>query len=137
MFLDHVEPRIAATQDGGRLRPLILCDWPLPLCALARPRPDNPAVVERFEAYIAGLELCNGFGELCDAVEQRRRLEKDANERARRSLPVYPIDERFLAALTEGMPPSGGVALGVDRLMMLLLNVAHIRDVLPFAADEL
>lgn len=142
VFLDHVEPRLAEPEPGPPgsetpLRPLVLHDWPLHLCALARTRPDNPAVVERFEAYIAGLELCNGFGELTDPKEQRDRFERDARERRQRGLPVYPTDERFLDALGEGMPPSGGVALGVDRLIMLLLDVAHIRDVLPFASDEL
>jgi lysyl-tRNA synthetase class 2 len=119
------------------VRPVVLTDWPAPLCALARPKPGAPEVVERFEAYVAGLELCNGFGELCDEVEQRRRLVHDASERARRGLPVYPQDERFLGALAEGMPPAGGVALGVDRLMMLLLDAADIRQVLAFSADEL
>jgi lysyl-tRNA synthetase class 2 len=137
VFLDHVEPQLASAPPGQPLRPVILHDWPLPLCALARRSPENPAVVERFEAYVAGLELCNGFGELCDADEQRRRLVADADERARRGLPVYPIDERFLAALGEGLPASGGVALGVDRLVMLLLGASHIRDVLAFSADEL
>lgn len=139
VFLDHVEPRLAEERsaDGTALRPVVLCDWPAPLCALARPKPGDPAVVERFEAYIAGLELCNGFGELCDPAEQRRRFDADRAERTRRGLPVYPTDERFLSALAEGMPPSGGVALGVDRLVMLLLDAHHIRDVLPFAADEL
>ena len=137
VFLDHVEPRLAEAPPGQPLRPIILHDWPLPLCALAQPKPGNPAVVERFEAYVAGIELCNGFGELIDAAEQRRRLVRDADERARRGLPVYPQDERFLSALHDGMPPSAGVALGVDRLMMLLLDAPHIRDVLPFAWDEL
>ncbi len=82
------------------------------------------------------MELCNAFGELVDPVEQRRRLEADLAERRRRGLPEYPIDERFLAALA-AMPPSAGIALGVDRLAMLLLGAATIRDVLPFAADEL
>ncbi len=136
-FLDHVEPALAAAVPGQPARPVVLIDWPAPLCALARPKPGAPQVVERFEAYVAGLELCNGFGELCDEVEQRRRLVYDAAERARRGLPVYPQDERFLGALAEGMPPSGGVALGVDRLLMLLLDAAHIREVLAFTADEL
>lgn len=131
VFLDAVEPKLAASQA-----PVVLYDWPRPLAALAREKPGDPRVVERFEAYLSGLELCNGFGELIDPVEQRRRLQADLAERARRGLPLYPIDERFLAAVGH-MPASGGVALGVDRLAMLLLGKSHIRDVLPFSAAEL
>ncbi len=137
VFLDHVEPKLGLPDHDGVLRPLLLYDWPSPLCALARRKPGSPEVVERFEAYVAGLELCNGFGELCDPSEQRQRLVHDLAERRRRGLPEYPVDERFLGALAEGMPPSGGVALGIDRLLMLLLDAHHIRDVLPFACDEL
>ncbi len=137
VFLDHVEPKLNAPDPDGVYRPLILCDWPSPLCALARRKPGSSEVVERFEAYVAGLELCNGFGELCDPDEQRQRFVHDLQERQRRGLPEYPIDERFLSALAEGMPPSGGVALGVDRLLMLLLDASHIRQVLPFSVDEL
>jgi lysyl-tRNA synthetase class 2 len=130
VFLDAVEPAL------GRARPVVLYDWPRPLCALAREKPGDPSVVERFEAYLAGLELCNGFGELTDAAEQRRRLERDLAERRRRALPEYPIDEAFLRALAE-MPEASGVALGVDRLAMALFGVDDIREVLPFAATEL
>jgi lysyl-tRNA synthetase class 2 len=130
MFLDAVEPRL------GQGRPTLLYDWPRPLCALAREKPGDPRVVERFEVYFAGLELCNAFGELTDPVEQRRRLEADRAERRRRGLPQYPVDEKFVAALAD-MPPSAGIALGVDRLAMLLLGARHIRDVLAFADDEL
>jgi lysyl-tRNA synthetase class 2 len=130
VFLDAVEPHL------GRGRPVILYDWPRPLCALAREKPGDPRVVERFEAYAGGLELCNAFGELTDPVEQRRRFEADLDERRARGLPLYPIDERFLGALGE-MPPSAGVALGVDRLAMLLLGAREIRQVLPFSDDEL
>ncbi|HNI59211.1 MAG TPA: EF-P lysine aminoacylase EpmA [Pseudomonadota bacterium] len=137
MFLDQVEPKLMHAGEDGIHRPIVLCDWPAPLCALARKRPDNPAVVERFEAYVAGLELCNGFGELCDPVEQRQRFLKDQQERRVRDLPQYPLDERFLSALAEGMPPAGGVALGIDRLLMLILDAPHIRDVLAFGVDEL
>jgi lysyl-tRNA synthetase class 2 len=128
MFLDAVEPKLA--------QPTLLYDWPRPLAALAREKPGDPRVVERFEAYASGLELCNGFGELTDAVEQRRRLEADLAERRRRSLPEYPVDEKFLSAL-QRMPPSGGVAVGVDRLVMLLTGAREIREVLAFADDEL
>jgi elongation factor P--(R)-beta-lysine ligase len=130
LFLDAVEPQLPTD------RPLLLYDWPRPLCALAREKPGDSRVVERFEVYIGRLELCNAFGELTDANEQRRRLEADLDERRRRGLPEYPIDERFLAALAE-MPPAAGIALGVDRLAMLLLGASDIREVLPFAFDEL
>jgi lysyl-tRNA synthetase class 2 len=129
-FLDHVE------RELGKTRPTILYDWPRPLCALAREKPGDPRVVERFEAYAAGLELCNAFGELIDPVEQRRRMEADLAERRRRGLAQYPIDEKFLTALAD-MPPSAGVALGVDRLAMLLLGARDIREVIAFADDEL
>ncbi|HEX6836809.1 MAG TPA: EF-P lysine aminoacylase EpmA [Polyangia bacterium] len=129
-FLDAVEPHL------GRDEPVIAYDWPRPLCALARPKPGDDRVVERFEVYAAGLELCNAFGELTDAVEQRRRLQSDLAERRRRGLPEYPVDEKFLTALAE-MPPSAGIALGVDRLAMLLLGASDIREVLAFADDEL
>jgi lysyl-tRNA synthetase class 2 len=130
VFLDAVEPHL------GRERPIILYDWPRPLCALAREKPGDPRVVERFEAYAFGLELCNGFGELVDPVEQRRRLDADRDERRRRGLPVYPIDEKFLGALAD-MPPSAGVALGVDRLAMLLFGCTDISEVLAFADEDL
>lgn len=130
-FLDAVEPKL------GQGRPTILYDWPRPLMALAREKPGDPRVVERFEAYAAGLELCNAFGELTDPVEQRARLEADLAERRRRGLPEYPVDERFLAALGDVPSPSAGIALGVDRLAMLLLGASHIREVLAFSDDEL
>lgn len=137
IFLDQVEPRLSSATEDGYVRPIVLCDWPVRLCALARKKPGNPSVVERFEAYVAGLELCNGFGELCDPKEQKERLLHDLEERKTRGLPQYPVDERFLFALREGMPPSSGVALGVDRLLMLLLGASHIREVLPFTLTEL
>src|SRR5262249_11789209 len=108
-----------------------------PLCALARRKPGDPHVVERFEAYVGGLELCNGFGELTDAGEQRQRLEHDLAERRRRGLPLYPIDEKVLAALAEGLRPAGGVALGIDRLLMLVTGATSIREVTAFTIDEL
>ncbi len=134
LFLDAVEPQLA------QKRPVLLHDWPRPLCALAREKPGDPRVVERFEVYARGpagvVELCNAFGELTDPVEQRRRLEQDLAERRRRGLPQYPVDEKFLAALAD-LPPSAGIALGVDRLAMLLVGAADIREVLPFKLDEL
>ncbi len=130
MFLDAVEPHL------GQAQPTLVYDWPRPLCALAREKPSDPRVVERFEVYAHGLELCNAFGELTDVVEQRRRLHADLDERRRRGLPEYPVDEKFLSALAD-MPPSSGIAMGVDRVVMLLTGARNIRDVLAFADDEL
>lgn len=133
IFMHLVEPHLGAPPTATEpYRPVVLYDWPRPLCALAQVHPEKPWVVERFEAYVAGLELCNGFGELCDPVEQYARFQRDVQERQHRGLPAYPIDERFLAALDHGMPPSAGVALGVDRLMMLVLDVSTIEDIVPF-----
>ncbi len=127
LLVDQVEPALAR-----RRRPVFLCDYPLSQASLARPSPRDPTVAERFELYAAGVELCNGFGELTDAAEQRRRFRRDRAERRRRRRPVYPLDESLLAALAEGMPPAGGNALGVDRLIALALGVADIADVMPF-----
>jgi lysyl-tRNA synthetase class 2 len=129
-LVDQIEPRLA------ELGAVFLCEWPASLASLARRKPDDPSVAERFEAYVAGIELCNGFGELTDAHEQRARFLVDQTVRAERGLPVYPIDERFLSALAQGIPPSGGNALGVDRLLMLLLGAEHIEEVLALGLSR-
>ncbi|MCZ6748835.1 MAG: EF-P lysine aminoacylase GenX, partial [SAR324 cluster bacterium] len=90
----------------------------------------------RMELLVAGIELANGFAELTDPAEQRRRFERDLAKRRARGLPVPPLDERFLGALAEGMPPAAGMALGFDRLVMLLAGAGSIAEVLPFAWDE-
>lgn len=130
LWLDKVEP-VLSTQG-----PTFVADWPRPLAALARAKPQDPRVAERFELYAGGLELANAYGELVDAAEQRRRFLEE-NE-ARRSLGkhVYPLDERLLSALDE-MPPTAGVALGFDRLMMWVWGAQDIREVMAFAADEI
>jgi lysyl-tRNA synthetase class 2 len=129
VFLDRVESHL------GVAAPVFVLDWPRPLAALARSKPDDPLTVERFELYAGGLELANAFGELTDPVEQRRRFVEEADLRRRRGKAVYPIDERLLAALP-GLPPTCGIALGFDRLMMLVLGASSIREVLAFAHDE-
>lgn len=131
-FLAKVEPAIAALEH-----PLILEDWPAPLAALAKRKPTDPLVALRFEAYVGGLELANAFGELTDPVEQRARFESDQQIRRDRGREVYPIDEKLLAALAEGLPPSAGIALGFDRLVMLATGVSSIDQVLTFTAAEL
>lgn len=124
---------IEAGLDRGR--PVFLCDYPVERGALARRRPDNPRLAERFEAYVGGLELCNGFTELTDAGEQRRRFEAELERRARRSLAVYPMPEPFLRCLPH-MPPAAGNALGIDRLVMLMVDAAEIDDVVAFVPEE-
>jgi lysyl-tRNA synthetase class 2 len=123
LMVETVQPSLGAE------RPVFLTRWPASMASLARLCPDDPRYAERFEAYVDGLELCNGFGELTDAVEQRARLERDQATRREAGLPVYPIDERFLAALEDGVPPSGGNALGVDRLVLLLAGASALEDV--------
>jgi lysyl-tRNA synthetase class 2 len=100
-------------------------------------KPSDPRVAERFEIMIGGVEVCNGFHELVDPREQRTRFEHDQRERAARGLPVYPIDEKFVRALEEGMPPSSGNALGLDRLFALALGVSTIGDIMTFPEGEL
>jgi lysyl-tRNA synthetase class 2 len=126
-LVDSVEPALARMG-----RPVFLVDWPAPLASLARLSPRDPRVCERFELYVGGVELCNGFGELTDPKDQRARLEHDQAERKRRGLPVYPIDERFVAALEEGMPPAAGNALGIDRLVAVCLGAVELQAVQAF-----
>jgi elongation factor P--(R)-beta-lysine ligase len=110
-------------------------DFPASQAALARIRRDSSPVGERFEIFWGGMELANGFQELTDAPEQRRRFEQDNVRRREKGLPAIRIDEHFLAALTAGLPESAGVALGVDRLLMAVTGAAHIRDVVALADD--
>jgi lysyl-tRNA synthetase class 2 len=93
-------------------------------------------VAERFEVFLDGLELANGFHELADPGEQRRRFEADLEERRRRGLPEVPVDERLLAALAAGLPDCAGVALGVDRLVMLKIGSRDIADVIAFPIER-
>jgi lysyl-tRNA synthetase class 2 len=129
-LVERVEPEL------GRERPVFLTHYPAGMAALARLLPDDPAHADRFEAYVDAIELCNGFGELTDAVEQRRRFEQDLMRRSREGRPLYPIDEGFLAALLEGLPDSAGNALGFDRLLMLLEGERDIARVVAFGAER-
>lgn len=117
----------------GRGRPTFLVDWPASMASLARLKAEDPRVAERFELYIAGVELANGFFELNDAAEQRRRLVEEREERKRLGRPAYPLDERFLEAVGR-MPTSAGVATGLDRLLMIVGGWERIDQVLLFPA---
>jgi lysyl-tRNA synthetase class 2 len=120
---EKVEPEL------GRGRATILCEYPISEAALARPKPGDPRVAERFELYACGVELANAFGELTDPAEQRRRFEADMDEKQRIYGERYPVDEDFLAALAV-MPQASGIALGFDRLVMLATGARRIEDVL-------
>ncbi len=119
--------------DGGRH---FITRYPASQAALARLHADDPSVAARFELVVDGVELANGYHELTDAREQRRRFAGDIEARRQAGLVEPTIDERFLAALDAGLPDCAGVALGVDRLLMLKLGAHSLADVLPFPADR-
>jgi lysyl-tRNA synthetase class 2 len=129
IWVDRVQPQL------GKDRPVFVTDWPASMASLAQLKPNGMA--DRFEAFIKGIELCNGFGELTNADEQRRRFLRDQAARRAARKPVYPLDERFLRALEDGMPQSGGNALGIDRLLMLLVDADSIQAVMPFPEERL
>lgn len=129
IFLDRIEPRL------GHPVPTLLADYPIHMAALSRPRADAPHLAERFELYVAGLELANAFGELTDPAEQRRRFQADMDLKQRLYGLRYPIDEDFLSALGD-MPEASGIALGLDRLVMLATGAQHIDDVLWLPVAE-
>ncbi len=122
ILVAHVEPRL------GVGRPTILCEYPLAEAALARAKPTDPRVAERFELYACGVELANAFAELTDPAEQARRFAAEMDEKVRIYGERYPVDEDFLAALAY-MPPACGAALGFDRLVMLATGADHIDEV--------
>ncbi len=123
IMLNHIEDKL------GDDVPTILYEYPTCLGALARQKPENPQVVERFEAYICGVELCNAFSELTDPEEQQKRFTYDMDMKQKLYGECYPIDSDFMDALTYGMPECAGNAIGVDRLIMLITGADKITDV--------
>lgn len=141
-FLDDPHLLFSFLVDGVQSRlgspaPTFLREWPAFMTSSAALREGAPAFAERSELMIAGLELSDGFPSLRDAALQRRLFHRELDRRANEGLPAVEIDERYLAALAQGIPPGAGMALGVDRLVMILTGAEHIRDVIPFAWDEL
>ncbi len=124
VFLEKIEPAL------GNGQPTILYDYPVSMAALSRPKPEDPRFAERFELYICGMELANAFGELTDPVIQKQRFLEDLKLKEELYGEVWPVDEDFIAALEHGMPDSGGIALGIDRLAMLFAGVDRIDDVM-------
>jgi lysyl-tRNA synthetase class 2 len=129
IFLERVENRLGAE------RPVFLMEYPSCMASLARLKPGEGRVAERVELYARGVELANGFSELKDAVEQRRRLEEERRARERLGRAAYSLDECFLNALPR-MPASSGIAVGLDRVLMLLLGADSIAEVLLFPVEE-
>ncbi len=123
VLVEKIEPRL------GEGRPAILCEYPVAEAALARPKPADPRVAERFELYACGVELANAFGELTDPAEQRLRFQAEMAEKQRLYGETYPIDEDFLEALA-AMPEASGAALGLDRLVMLASGAQRIEQVI-------
>jgi lysyl-tRNA synthetase, class II len=124
LFGQLVEPRL--------LQPTFITDYPREMSPLAKPKPGDPTLTERFELIVAGKELCNAYSELNDPFDQRQRLEAQAGLRELGDDEAHVLDEDFIRALEYGMPPTGGFGMGVDRLMMILTNQASIRDVILF-----
>ena len=126
LLVERVEPALVA------LGPVLLAEYPACMAAMAKLKETDPSVAERAEVYIAGLELANGFTELNDPAEQRRRFADECRKRNLLGYPALPLDREFLRMMEQGMPPAGGMALGVDRLVMLLTDAAAIGDVIAF-----
>jgi len=130
ILLTHlVEPHL------GHKRPTYIYDYPASQAGLAKISQKDPAIAERFEVYINGIEIANGFHELADANEQRKRFVNDLQKRRELNLPEIVIDENFLTALNNDFPDCSGVAVGVDRMVMLLMEVNSIKDVISYPID--
>lgn len=130
IMVEAIEPMLGIGQ------PTFLCDYPAERGALARLKPSDPSVAERFELYIGGIELANGFSELTDAREQAQRFEQEEQYRRSQGRTPYPEASKFLEELP-AMPPSAGIALGVDRLVMVMLGATSIDEVVAFTPEEL
>lgn len=131
VFMNEIEPKL------GVKKPVIVYEYPVSMAALSKKSEQDSRYAQRFEVYMGGVELCNAFTELNDPVEQEARLQQERIDRQKMGKDDYPVDQSFIRALQFAMPPAAGNALGVDRLVMLLLNRTDIRDVLFFPHDQI
>jgi lysyl-tRNA synthetase class 2 len=138
LLQDRFDPIMAFDIEPnlGYGKPVFLYDYPASVAALARLKPENLMLAERFELYISGMELCNAFSELTDPVEQRKRFASERKNRRQSGLQSYPLPEKFLESL-QYMPEASGSALGMDRLVMLFADTTRIDDVVAFTPEEL
>ncbi|MBW7943912.1 EF-P lysine aminoacylase GenX [Patescibacteria group bacterium] len=130
LLLNEIEPKL------GQEKPTILYDYPSSQAALSQPKQDDPRFAERFEFFLGGLELGNAFSELNDAAEQERRFKQELKERAELGKTPYELDHDYIEALRVGLPPTGGIAVGVDRLVMLFADTTDLRDVTFFPVTD-
>jgi len=131
LFLNKIEPHL------GQDKPTIVYDYPLPQAALAKRKASDSRLAERFEVYLAGLELGNAFSELTNATEQKQRMVRELRLRDKLGKTKYELDEDFIQALEKGLPETGGIAVGIDRLVMLLTDSARIQDVITFPVKDI
>jgi lysyl-tRNA synthetase class 2 len=124
LFSAHVEP--------GLIQPTFITDYPLELSPLAKRSAEDPRLVERFEPFLGGMEVGNAFSELNDPDDQRARLEATRRDREAGDEEAHPLDEDYLQALEVGLPPTGGLGVGVDRLVMVLADAPSVREVIAF-----
>ena len=130
IFLNKIEPHL------GIKKPIFIYDYPAQMCSLSRPAKD-PRYAERFELYIGGLELANAFGELTDAESQKNNLEEDRKKRKQLGCEVYDVDGNFIDAIKSGIQPAGGIALGIDRMIMLFTGARDINEVIFQSASDM
>ncbi len=131
LLMNEIEPFL------GMVVPTVLMDYPAVLCPLCQTTPDDERFAQRFEVYLAGLELGNAFGELTDPVKQKANCLADLAERRKLGKTEYPLDEEFIAALESGMPTTSGIAVGLDRVVMLFADAASLQEVMFFPHEEM